>query len=98
MNAQGLAWAWLNAFSARPFALLETPNDKKRLNLIAGEPLFVFEGRGAKSSVLVGAKRMARGLANLVKKRFCGGVSLCCCMYCIGRSVRWNAVQHDDAA
>lgn len=59
MNAQGLAWAWLNAFSARPFALLESPNDKKRLTLIAGEPLFVFEGRGAEASVQVAGRRYA---------------------------------------
>lgn len=59
MNAQGLAWAWLNAMDARPFALLESPgpDSKKRLALLAGEPLFVFEGRGGKSSVVVEGRR-----------------------------------------
>lgn len=59
MTAQGLAQAWLNAFQARPFTLLETPGKAgtKRFSLLAGEPLFVLEGRGAKAAVVCGGKR-----------------------------------------
>jgi para-aminobenzoate synthetase component 1 len=58
VNAQGLAWAWLNAGAVRPFALLESVNDPKRPTLLAGEPLFVLEGRGAKAWVRVGGIRV----------------------------------------
>jgi para-aminobenzoate synthetase component 1 len=59
VNAQGLAWAWLNASPSRPFALLETPHDRKRLSLLAGEPLFVVEGQGAKAWLRIGARKHA---------------------------------------
>jgi len=51
-----LAWGWLKALPSRPFALLETAGShpKKRFSLLAGEPLFVFEGRGARSTLRCG--------------------------------------------
>jgi anthranilate/para-aminobenzoate synthase component I len=59
VTPQELAWGWLGALPARPFTLLETagPGSKKRFSLLAGEPLFVFEGRGARSSLSCGARR-----------------------------------------
>lgn len=58
MTPRALAWAWLKALPARPFTLLETagPSWKKRFSLLAGEPLFVFEGRGARASLRCGGK------------------------------------------
>jgi len=59
VTPQALAWAWLEALPARPFALLESagPGWKKRLSLLAGEPLFVFEGRGARTTLRCGGRR-----------------------------------------
>ena len=58
MTPQTLAWSWLKELQARPFTLLETagPRSKKRFSLLAGEPLFVFEGRKSRSSLRCGAK------------------------------------------
>jgi para-aminobenzoate synthetase component 1 len=56
VTPQALAWAWLKALPARPFTLLDSadPQWKKRFSLLAGEPLFVFEGRGSKSALRCG--------------------------------------------
>ncbi|HTB22023.1 MAG TPA: anthranilate synthase component I family protein [bacterium] len=64
MTPQALAWGWLEHLPARPFTLLETAgsNPKKRFSLLAGEPLFVFEGRASRSSLVCGAKRWRLGL------------------------------------
>jgi anthranilate/para-aminobenzoate synthase component I len=64
VTPQALAWGWLQHLPARPFALLETAgsNQKKRFSLLAGEPLFVFEGRGSRSRLVCGAKTWKLGL------------------------------------
>ncbi|MGH7443072.1 MAG: hypothetical protein ACREKE_10415, partial [bacterium] len=58
MTPRALAWGWLQAMPVRPFALLESAGAGagKRLSLIAGEPLFVFEGRGGRCALRVGGK------------------------------------------
>lgn len=61
MTPQALAWGWLESLRARPFALLESPgaDSKKRLSLLAGEPLFVFEGRRGRSRLRCGGRAWA---------------------------------------
>ncbi len=64
MTPRALAWAWLGALPARPFTLLETAGSGsgKRLSLAAGEPLFVFEGRGASARLECGGRSWALGM------------------------------------
>ena len=59
-SAQDLAQAWLASKAAQPFFLLETPSGPKakRFALLAGEPLFVLEGRGAKAWIRRGKQRV----------------------------------------
>jgi para-aminobenzoate synthetase component I len=56
VTPQALAWSWLGGLPGRPFTLLETAGShtKKRFSLLAGEPLFVFEGRGSRSTLNCG--------------------------------------------
>jgi para-aminobenzoate synthetase component 1 len=60
LSAQGLAQAWLASTTQRPFYLLETPSGplSQRFALLAGEPFFVLEGRGAKAWVVRGHQRV----------------------------------------
>jgi anthranilate/para-aminobenzoate synthase component I len=60
LSAQALAQAWLASTTQRPFYLLETPTGprSKRFALLAGEPFFVLEGRGAKAWVVRGHQRV----------------------------------------
>jgi anthranilate/para-aminobenzoate synthase component I len=60
VGAQALAHAWLQATPHRPFFLLETPSGPpaKRFSLLAGEPLFVLEGRGSKAWIRRGRQKV----------------------------------------
>jgi anthranilate/para-aminobenzoate synthase component I len=64
LPAQALASVWLASTPARPFFFLDTPSGavNERLSLLAGEPLFVLEGRGAKAWLLQDGRRQALGL------------------------------------
>ena len=64
-SAQDLAQAWCVSKSANPFFLLETPSgpQAKRFSLLAGEPLFVLEGRGSKAWIVRGRVRVPLRLA-----------------------------------
>lgn|GEM_PF-1790880 len=59
MTPQAFAQRWLGGLLARPLALLESPATAKgkRLSLLAGEPLFVLEGRGRHSWLRCGGRR-----------------------------------------
>lgn len=59
-SAQSLAQAWLVSKAAQPFFLLETPSGPKakRFALLAGEPLFVLEGKGSKAWIRRGKQRV----------------------------------------
>ena len=59
-SAQSLAQAWLTSTTQRPFFLFETPTGpaSQRFALLAGEPFFVLEGRGARAWIVRGHQRV----------------------------------------
>lgn len=59
MTPQAFAQHWLEGLRSRPLALLESPGPptKKRFSLLAGEPLFVLEGRGRRTWLSCGQRR-----------------------------------------
>ena len=59
MKTQALAWHFLRGLTARPVAVLESAGKDagRRFSLVAGEPLFLLEGRGGKTWLSCGGRR-----------------------------------------
>ncbi|HXB96783.1 MAG TPA: anthranilate synthase component I family protein [bacterium] len=64
MKTQALAWNFLRGLKARPIVLLESPGkgSDKRFSLLAGEPLFLLEGRRSRAWLRCGGRRWRLGL------------------------------------
>ena len=65
MKTQALAWHFLRGLTARPVAVLESAGKDadKRLSLVAGEPLFLLEGRGGRAWLSCGGRRLRLAMA-----------------------------------